>query len=296
MQENSVTRRDFMRLTVGAVAMEAASAACALQPEIAETMPEAAASTLAPTTGSDTEMAIAEDWAHSFGAAAAGAGTRTGGGRLLPDRLNPAFSFNYDGRASAGLLHSWSCAVKSSRLDSLREQVEATYTDPATSLQVRAVATRFTDFPAVEWVVYFKNCGRTDTPILKDIQALDVSLRSPEDDPSIHYALGATCSMNDFMPMTRVLGERGRLELNAGGGRSSSDFLPFFNVETKGEGAVMAIGWTGEWASAFQREEESAVQPTRGDGADPSGAASGRGDSHAEDIDAVLAGAAATRA
>jgi alpha-galactosidase len=255
MQENSVTRRDFMRLTAGAVTLEAASAACALKTGIAKAMPEAAASALAPTKGPDTEMAIAEDWAHSFGAVTADAGTRTGGGRLLPERLKPPFSFNYDGRESADLLPSWSCTVKSSRLDSLREQLEVTYTDPATSLQVRVVATRFTDFPAVEWVVYFKNCGRTDTPILKDIQALDVSLCSPEDDPTIHHALGAHCSMNDFMPMTRVLGERGRLELNAGGGRSSSDFLPFFNVETKGEGVVMAIGWTGEWASAFQREE-----------------------------------------
>ena len=121
---------------------------------------------------------------------------------------------------------------------------------------MRVVTTTFTDFPAVESVVYFKNTGHADTPILENIQALDAPLACPHGDPSIHYSLGATCSINDFMPMTRVLGERGRLELNAGGGRSSSQFLPFFNIEAKGEGAIAAIGWTGEWATTFDRAED----------------------------------------
>ncbi len=256
MQGDAVTRRDFMRLTVGAVALEAASAAGALQTAAPLAAQEIATSTHPAMGGSDAEMAIAEDWAHSFGAVAANVRARTGGGHLLPEKLIPPFSFNYDGRESADLLPGWNYAVNSSRLDGQREQLEVTYTDPVTSLQVRAAATRFKDFPAVEWVMYFKNCGSADTPILKDIQALDVSLRCPEVGPTIHYALGATCSMNDFMPMTRVLGKRGRLELNAGSGRSSSDYLPFFNIESKGEGAVMAIGWTGEWAGAFERGVE----------------------------------------
>ena len=44
--------------------------------------------------------------------------------------------------------------------------------------------------------------------------------------------------------MTRVLGERGTLSLQPGGGRSSSQFLPFFNIEAGNQGAVMAIGWS----------------------------------------------------
>jgi alpha-galactosidase len=262
MSHDAVTRRDFMRLTLGAVALEASSATGALQAAVPEATQDAATSTGAAMGATSAEMAIAADWMRSFGAASADVKTRTGGGHLLPGRLKPPFSFNYDEKQSAALLPGWSCTLKSSPLDSLREQVEVTYLDPKTKLQLRVVAIKFKDYPAVEWVMYFKNCGHTDTPILKDIQALDVSLCSPDDDPTIHYALGATCSMNDFMPVTRVLGERGRLNLNAGGGRSSSDFLPFFNVETKAEGAVMAIGWTGEWASAFERgvEKEFSVR------------------------------------
>lgn len=251
-----------MRLAVGAAALEAASASGALHAQLPQATPEASVSD--STKGSDAEMAIAQDWAHSLSAATPDRKARTGGGSLLPEKLLPPFSFNYDGKESVGLLPGWTCTANSSQLDTLREQLEVTFTDPATSLQVRAVATRFKDFPAVEWVMYFKNCGTADTPILQNIQALDVSLRCPEVGPAIHYALGSACSINDFMPMTRVLGKRGRLELNAGGGRSSCDFLPFVNIESNGEGAVMAIGWTGEWASAFERGVESAFNMRAG--------------------------------
>jgi alpha-galactosidase len=62
--------------------------------------------------------------------------------------------------------------------------------------------------------------------------------------------------MDDFMPLTRVLGNQGELRLNAGGGRSSSAYLPFFNIDAGSDGAVMAIGWTGEWAAGFRRLAE----------------------------------------
>ena len=132
---------------------------------------------------------------------------------------------------------------------------EVIYTDPVTGLMARATATVFKDFPAVEWVMHFQNTGAADTPILENIQALDAQLHCAEGDPTIHYAKGATCSMDDFMPLTRVLGHRDRLHLQPGGGRSSSEFLPFFNIEAKGEGVVVAIGWSGEWAATYAHPE-----------------------------------------
>lgn len=260
MNGDFVTRREFMRLTAGAFALEAASTAGALQ----ATTPSGTASPPAPIGGTDAEMAIAKDWANSLGAASAIAGVRSGGGRLLPDRLKAPFSFTYGGKDSAGLLPGWNYAVKSSRIDSHSQETEAIYLDPATGLQVRVVATSFEDFPAVEWTVFFKNSGTSDTPLLENIQALDTHLQSPDRDPVIHYSRGAMASMDDFMPMNRTLGENGRLHLNAGGGRSSSQTLPFFNLEGKGEGAVMAIGWTGEWAAAFEREHEQQFRVSAG--------------------------------
>jgi alpha-galactosidase len=200
-------------------------------------------------------MAIAEIWARAFGAPLGTATTAKT--RLLPNVLKPPFSFIYDGTPSADLLPAWKAEVKASDWNGSRQQIEVSYRDPKTGLLVRLDAMLFEGFPAVEWVIHIKNTRGANTPILEDVQPLDAGLRSSGDDPVLHYARGATCSINDFMPMTRVLGPRGTLELEPGGGRSSSLFLPFFNLEAGQEGAVLAIGWSGEWATTFHRPDHT---------------------------------------
>jgi alpha-galactosidase len=143
--------------------------------------------------------------------------------------------------------------------DLTRETV--TWTDPQTGLAVRAEVNVHHDFPAVEWVLYFQNTGPSDTPILENIQALDAALPLGAGERCVvRYAKGSLCSRDDFAPMERDLRPRGHLRLQPGGGRSSSEVLPFFNVELPGEGVILAIGWTGEWAADFRRRPEG---PTR---------------------------------
>ena len=248
MTDIPLTRRSFMRQ--GAVV-----AGLGLFVEHAEgktrALPtNADASTAAGPLGTELEMATAEAWSQSF--ALPSSRTAKTVGKLIPDGLTPPFSFLYGDRPSAALLSGWACETKDTELGGAKRQREVTYSDRTTGLQLRCTATIFKDFPAVEWVLHFKNTGSTDTPILKEIQALDTALLSPGTDPIIHYARGGSNSPDDFMPMTRALGERGKLRLQPGGGRSSSLFMPFFNIETKNEGAVMAIGWTGEWAASFE--------------------------------------------
>jgi alpha-galactosidase len=178
---------------------------------------------MAPLAASSTERDAATGWARSFVGA-------------------PPFSFTYGGRLSTSLLPRWKYA---------QNATGHTYTDPETGLIVRATLTAFPDFPAVEWVLEFENPGTAATPILEDIRPLDTLWRSPGGDPVIHYARGATCSMDDYEPLRRVLNAKGRLDVQPGGGRSSSDYLPFFNLEWKGGGVVVGIGWSGEWAASF---------------------------------------------
>ena len=205
------------------------------------------------------EMKVADDWLHAFNAPLAG-WKKQSESTLLPELLKPPFSFIYNSRPSSDFLPSWKQMSSPPQRTKAGTSFEVTYTDPQTGLAVRVVALQYQDFPAVEWVVYLKNSGKTDTPILQDIQALDTTLLSPEVDPAIHYTKGATCSMDDFMPLLRKLNVRGEQHLEPGGGRSSSDFLPFFNFETKGEGVVTAIGWTGEWAMHFSHPQGANVQ------------------------------------
>ncbi len=126
---------------------------------------------------------------------------------------------------------------------------------------MRAEITTFADFPAVEWVVYLKNHGAADTPMLDDIRPLCVSLPGGAGDrpPVLHYANGALCCLDDFAPKEQPLGPGAALRLQPGGGRSSSEVLPFFNLDYGDRGMVLGIGWTGEWALET-RAEGGAIQ------------------------------------
>ncbi|MBZ5563538.1 MAG: alpha-galactosidase [Acidobacteriia bacterium] len=256
MSGESISRRDFMRVGAGAAALGAFADGGTTEAAAREVAGSPADSPAPRKLGSDAEMAIAADWARAFAAASADV-RKQAKTDLLPDLLQPPFSFIYGGDKSADLLRGWKTDVQPSNSEEMGQQREITYTDPAGGLVVRIAVTVFEDFPAVEWVMHFKNAGSADTPILQDIQALDAPLRCVDGDPVIHYARGATCSMNDFMPVTRTLGPRGWLHLEPGGGRSSSQFLPFFNLEAKDEGVVAAIGWSGEWAATFGHPEGS---------------------------------------
>ncbi len=204
-------------------------------------------------SGTNLEMEMARSWARAFHLPVAK--PETSQSELLRELLEPPFSFVYGDRQSRDILPSWKFEVKHSDLDATKAQQETIYTDPDTGLVVRAVATHFKDFPAVEWVLHFKNTGASDTPILQSIQPLHATLSSAAGDPIIHYSRGAACSPDDFMPLTRVLGKQGSMHLQPGGGRSSSQYLPFFNIEANAQGAMMAIGWSGEWAADFDHAE-----------------------------------------
>ncbi len=95
------------------------------------------------------------------------------GGPAIADAQTPFFSFTYGGLASFELLKNWPLVRTSRRLDEYRIERTLTYTDLKTGLLVRCVGVEYTDFPTVEWTLYFKNTGTTNTPILENIQALD---------------------------------------------------------------------------------------------------------------------------
>ena len=123
-------------------------------------------------------------------------------------------------------------------------------------------STLYDDFPAIEWVMRVTNRLKTDSPILENILPLDVSIPVPPGRPPtvVHYAKGALASLDDFAPVNRTLEPGSTLHLQPGGGRSSSEVMPFFNIDLGGEGIIVAVGWTGEWAVDFCRDRRGELQ------------------------------------
>ncbi len=173
----------------------------------------------------------------------------------------PPFSFVFDGEKSSELLPKWKTGKTSSRIDDVRTQHVTTFLDPASGLEVTCRAVVFSDFPAVEWTLYFKNTGKDDSPIIEDIRALDVAIaRAPKAQPIVlHSARGGVCTPEDYQPAETVLKPGASATLGVAGGRSSNGSLPFFNLDEGGRGTVFAVGWSGQWSADFTADEAGSV-------------------------------------
>jgi alpha-galactosidase len=206
------------------------------------------------------------------------------------------FSFLYGGRHSDELLPVWKRTETTTRHDAvLRDgdrnpsscsaspsnthpsgasprfqaaaQTVTTWTDSQSGLRVRWQATRFADFPAVEWLLFFENTGSSDTPPLADVQALDVSLDEPLAGPAcyrLHRTNGAPSNPTDFEPSLVDLASGAHQQLGGGGGRSSNKDFPFIKIESANDSTIIALGWSGQWAMDISCRPDRRLHVTAG--------------------------------
>jgi len=196
------------------------------------------------------EMAMTRQWAAAeFGGVEPAKPMQAG--RVACDATSP-FSFTLGGRPSAELLKTWELKRETRQLDPQRTQHTLVYVDLKTGLVLRCLGIEYRDFPAVEWVLRFQNTGRADTPILEAVQAMDTLLPIPKaEQPVLHWAKGGVASFDDFAPQETVLKGGAKMHFQPGGGRSSNQVMPLFNLAAPGGGVVIAVGWSGEWAADF---------------------------------------------
>ena len=179
--------------------------------------------------------------------------------------FQPPFSFVYGGRGSDTLLGSWRFRETTEQLDANRTQRTQVYTDPHTSLVVRCEIVEYQDFPTVEWTLYFRNAGSTDTPVIESIQSLDTEFeRSGQGEFLLHHFIGSPCTAQDYRPLETVLRPETTQRISAAGGRPTNSDLPYFNLETGGGGVLVAVGWPGQWAAQFVRDADTRLRIAAG--------------------------------
>jgi len=199
---------------------------------------------------------------------------------ILEEQAPPAistelpFSFTCGGEPSAALLREWKLDRQVKRLDSQRIERCCTWTDPHTGLALRWVVTEYLDFPTVEWTLYFKNTGATDTPVIADIQALDTRFERKKDEVYARFAVpgefvlnhhvGSPCAANDFQPLRSALPHKTSKRIATSGGRGSNSDWPYFNIEWPGEGVIAVVGWPGQWAATFTRDDNNGLRVRAG--------------------------------
>lgn len=181
---------------------------------------------------------------------------------LLSDAFQP-FSLKLDGVDALPQLKSLS--YHKNKLDSNKMVHVKTGIDVKSNLEIRCEAVEYLDFPIVEWTIFLKNTGVTKSPLIEAFYALDSTFGVEEDVAYIlHHQNGSPAQDNDYEPYDTILEKKSKKVISTFGGRSSNSHFPYFNIEYGNEGINFAIGWPGQWSTAFERDSEDKLIITCG--------------------------------
>ncbi|MCW3058193.1 MAG: hypothetical protein JWQ02_14, partial [Capsulimonas sp.] len=180
------------------------------------------------------------------------------------------FAFTYDGKSSDDFLATWQAAAKTSTLSKDVTLHTKTYHDPATGLTVIEELKQYSQNPATEWVLRLRNDGKQNTPIIENVLPLRLDWTASSADNFLHRSHGSHGEINDFryqvdpVPPTEPGLTPTDFEMIAGGGRSSDNWMPYYNLQTGDSGVVVAIGWSGQWSASITRGYEDRIPLTAG--------------------------------
>jgi alpha-galactosidase len=180
----------------------------------------------------------------------------------------PPFSFNLGGVNSKNFITGWdyNAEIKESTNPDSEEFV-FTYSDKQSGLMVNCFVSCFKDFPAVEWVLKFKNLSGRNSPILEQVKAIDYLFVSGQEGTfTLYHAKGSDAQRSDFQPLTDEMQIGENIYMTPAGGRSSDNTgFPFFNIETPGNhGIMIAVGWSGKWYADVQKIDEKSLHLASG--------------------------------
>ncbi|MBN2311436.1 MAG: NPCBM/NEW2 domain-containing protein, partial [Candidatus Hydrogenedentes bacterium] len=177
----------------------------------------------------------------------------------------PFFSFTYGGRPSGEFLADWPLERASSAIEDARHGARRALTlawrDAATGLAVRCAGIAYTDYPVVEWTLYFKNEGASDTPVIADIQAIDTAFhRGGEAEFILRGIRGDDCTAHSYAPYEEALPPNARKRIANTGGRPTQEAFPYFNIGRGGDGLIYVLSWAGQWATGFERDDADGLR------------------------------------
>lgn len=119
---------------------------------------------------------------------------------------------------------------------------------------------------ALEWQLRISAPETEESPLYQELVSADFLLELPDNsETQLHWSQGSHASPDDFEPKTQPLArDATTFRLESIGGRSSDGCMPYFNLAQNGGGAIVAIGWAGDWKCSFEMVSDRLIRITAG--------------------------------
>lgn len=163
---------------------------------------------------------------------------------------NLPLSFTYDGHAVRGIPASFSPIVEIRRIDANLQQTIVTGRNAA-GLEIRVEYVEYLDFPATEFLAFFTNRGKCDSPVISDVKILDGVL--PILNPTLVHGNGDTCREDGYDWQRESL--TAPITLYTSDGTSCNGAFPYMRLTGDGFGVNIAVGWPAMWRADFMPAE-----------------------------------------
>lgn len=111
-------------------------------------------------------------------------------------------------------------------------------------------AVLYTDYPTVDYVVWAKNTSGANSKVISEFNGIDSSISMKSNKGyTIDTTTGSLSKDTDFQLVTDTIagGQTKSYTPNVRDGRGTSGGWPYFDVLGKGEGVLLAVGWSGTW-------------------------------------------------
>ncbi|BBO32869.1 alpha-galactosidase [Lacipirellula parvula] len=192
-----------------------------------------------------------------------------GKANLLDAEAQPPFSLMFGSDSRSDFFRTWPRETSTRKIDADRTEHTFTWRDAASGLELRCVAVDYADYPVVEWTVYLKNTGDKRTPLLKNIEGLDIVVnRNADGEFTLHGIKGDFCAADSYepfsLPMPAGFEKKFGTPIWSGKSCDGPDGWPYHNLQMPGGGMIFAIGWPGAWHSNFTRVGEQGLHVAAG--------------------------------
>ncbi len=124
-----------------------------------------------------------------------------------------------------------------------------TLTHKQSGLVATVEATIYEENATCEWTVFIKNEAEEKSPVISKFYALDESFETG--DTTVYYSKGSRDEPYDFALMKKNL-TAFPANFDSLEGRSTDNYLPYFNISGEKCDLILGIGWSGFWKAEMK--------------------------------------------